>query len=205
VVQLGVLAETLKFNANTPKDNLRFALNSCIFGNSNLTRPIYRCSAEPICGHLQRALDDRMEDPTLADQYTYCSAYDNSFLSTSLALCEACLREANEAFLSNCTFQSRRPHTLTLIRRSSYCPPSRLHPTTSTWDTRWTRRNLVLTVARQYYVGHSSTWAPSASWDCTGNWSWHCIPVFDHNSCWLPKALWEKRSTLEAPTVESIL
>lgn len=88
------------------KDNLRFAFNSCIFGTTNATDTISTpCSTSSACGPIQKALGDGMGTPLTTGQYSYCTAYDNSFLGSSLDVCRDCLKLNNDAsYLSNCTF-----------------------------------------------------------------------------------------------------
>lgn len=86
------------------QDNLRFAFNSCIFGTANTTDSISTpCSTSSVCGPLQNAIGDGMGTPTTSGQYSYCTAYDNSFMGGSLDTCRDCLRINNDAnYLSNC-------------------------------------------------------------------------------------------------------
>ncbi|CZT52194.1 uncharacterized protein RSE6_13466 [Rhynchosporium secalis] len=82
--------------------NLRFAFNSCVFGTSNATRPISTpCSTEAVCGPIRKAMGDGMGTPLTTGQYSYCEAYDNSFLG-SMHTCRSCLKlEDDASYLSN--------------------------------------------------------------------------------------------------------
>ncbi|KAL2068249.1 hypothetical protein VTL71DRAFT_16347 [Oculimacula yallundae] len=83
--------------------NLRFAFNSCIFGTANTTSSISTpCSTGAVCGHIQKALGDGMGTPLTTGQYSYCTAYDDSFLGSTLDTCRSCLKLNNDAaYLSN--------------------------------------------------------------------------------------------------------
>ncbi|KAH7321654.1 hypothetical protein BKA65DRAFT_512689 [Rhexocercosporidium sp. MPI-PUGE-AT-0058] len=83
--------------------NLRFAFNSCIFGTANATDSFSTpCSTSTACGPIQKALGDGMGTPTTSQQYSYCSAYDNSFMGSSLDTCRDCLKLNSDAsYLSN--------------------------------------------------------------------------------------------------------
>jgi hypothetical protein len=87
------------------KDNLRFAFNTCIFAMANATDPITTpCSLDTVCAPIQGAMLDGMDDPETLQEYSYCSAYDNSFLGSFLGICGTCLAEsAEESYFSNCT------------------------------------------------------------------------------------------------------
>ncbi|KAI6710780.1 LPXTG-domain-containing protein [Diplocarpon mali] len=65
--------------------NLRFALNSCIFGSTNATDPLSTpCSTSTACGPLASALGDGMGTPLTTSPYSYCTAYENTFSGSSL-------------------------------------------------------------------------------------------------------------------------
>jgi len=83
--------------------NLRYAFNSCIFGTTNATDSFSTpCSSSTVCGPLQNSLGDGMETPSTSSQYSYCTAYDNSFLGSSLDTCRDCLKlNSNAMYLSN--------------------------------------------------------------------------------------------------------
>lgn len=88
-------------------DNLRFALNTCIYGEANATDPVNTpCSTELDCGPMEGALQDGMSDPSTAQEYSYCSAYDNSFVGSSLSRCTQCLSTGGDDlfYMSNCMF-----------------------------------------------------------------------------------------------------
>lgn len=87
------------------KDNLRFAFNTCIFGTTNASDSLSTpCSSSTVCEPLRKALSDGMGTPLTTSQYSYCSAYDNSFLGSNLDTCRDCLRfNSNAFYLSNCT------------------------------------------------------------------------------------------------------
>ena len=86
------------------KDNLRFAVNACIFGAANTTDSISTpCSSSTVCEPLEAALGDGMQTPLKTDQYSYCSANDSSFLGSNLGTCQGCLKLNGDTFyLSNC-------------------------------------------------------------------------------------------------------
>ncbi|KAJ5043042.1 uncharacterized protein L3040_004430 [Drepanopeziza brunnea f. sp. 'multigermtubi'] len=83
--------------------NLRYALNSCIFGTTNATDPISTpCGTSSVCGRIQLALAHGMQTPSTTGQYSYCTAYDNSFLGSGLDICQECLRLNSESsYLAN--------------------------------------------------------------------------------------------------------
>ncbi|KAG4437241.1 hypothetical protein IFR05_007257 [Cadophora sp. M221] len=83
--------------------NLRYAFNTCIFSTTNASDSLSTpCSSSTVCEPLRKALSDGMGTPLTTGQYSYCSAYDNSFLGSNLDTCRDCLRFNNNAFyLSN--------------------------------------------------------------------------------------------------------
>ncbi len=91
------------------QDNLRFALNACLFAASNATDPISTpCSTNTACGPLQDALESGMQTPSTMSQYGYCSVEQNQFQGTYLGNCESCFRENDQqlSYLSNCKYLS---------------------------------------------------------------------------------------------------
>jgi hypothetical protein len=93
-------------------DNLRFAFNTCLFDTTNATDPLSTsCSTDAVCGPLEAALEDGMQNPSIMPEFSYCSAYDNSFLGSFLSTCTHCLRESDDqVYLANCKFLSILPN-----------------------------------------------------------------------------------------------
>ncbi|KIN06201.1 hypothetical protein OIDMADRAFT_49692 [Oidiodendron maius Zn] len=83
--------------------NLRFAFNTCLFDTANATDPVSTsCSTDEACGSLAAPLEDGMQNPSSIQEFSYCSAYDNSFLGSYLSKCTECLRESNDqVYLAN--------------------------------------------------------------------------------------------------------
>jgi len=83
--------------------NLRYAFNTCIFGTANASDSLSTpCSTSTVCEPLRKALSDGMGTPLTTGQYSYCSAYENSFLGSSLDTCRDCLKSnSNALYLSN--------------------------------------------------------------------------------------------------------
>ena len=99
--------QLIVLNLTHATDNLRFALNTCIYGEANATDPVNTpCSTDLDCGPMQGALQDGMSDPSTAQEYSYCSAYDNSFVGSSLSRCSQCLSTGGDDlfYMSNCMF-----------------------------------------------------------------------------------------------------
>lgn len=90
-------------------DNLRYAFNACIYGAANSTDPINSpCSLDTACAPIQGAMRDGMGNPATLQEYSYCSAYDNSFLGQFLGACGTCLTETTtEVIFSNCMIPPR--------------------------------------------------------------------------------------------------
>lgn len=92
--------------ANVLVDNLRYAVNSCVYGLQNASDPLSSpCSIQTSCGPLVGAFQDGMEAPSLENKYSYCEAFGGSFQGPRLASCQKCLRLTDEQkYMGNCKF-----------------------------------------------------------------------------------------------------
>lgn len=83
--------------------NLRFALNTCLFGASNATDQYSTpCALSSVCDPLQAPLEDSMTSPSLTGEFSYCTAANGTFTSNFLSSCQQCLREDGKStYLSN--------------------------------------------------------------------------------------------------------
>jgi hypothetical protein len=104
IAPTGKYAKLQEHSNSQNEDNLRFAFNTCVFETANSTDPITTtCSTDAVCGPLAAALEDGMQNPSTLHEFSYCSAYDNSFLGTYLSTCTDCLRgSADQVYLANC-------------------------------------------------------------------------------------------------------
>ena len=121
-------------------DNLRYSFNACIFGATNTTDPVTTpCSLDTACGPIQGAMLEGMSNPATLQQYSYCSAYDNSFVGAFLGTCGTCLTETTNAVIfSNCTvFSSILKALLTESFSSPHSSPCWLSSTTQTRRFNW--------------------------------------------------------------------
>ncbi|KAH8798928.1 hypothetical protein F5882DRAFT_186454 [Hyaloscypha sp. PMI_1271] len=83
--------------------NLRFALDSCLFGfqqpSDFVTSP---CATSESCRLLQPAVEDGNLLPSNETGFSYCSADNNAILGTSLNRCRECLSNSpDEKYLRN--------------------------------------------------------------------------------------------------------
>ncbi|RFU33923.1 hypothetical protein B7463_g2448, partial [Scytalidium lignicola] len=84
--------------------NLRFALDSCLFGFPNTTDQLKDspCSTSYSCGPLQTALEDGNLVPGNGSEFSYCSADGNAVMGSALSVCRNCLQETpDEQYLAN--------------------------------------------------------------------------------------------------------
>lgn len=116
-------------------DNLRYAFNSCIFGSTNATDTLSTpCSSSTVCGPLQKSLGDGMGTPLTSSQYSYCSSYDNSFLGSSLEICQDCLKVgSNTVYLTNCMSRRSCFPKIFVDQNSPHCSSGRLLTKTNYW------------------------------------------------------------------------
>jgi hypothetical protein len=86
-------------------DNLRFALDACLFGFQRPTDAVTTpCSMSESCQPLQLAIENGNLVPSNESEYSYCSVDDNAFLGASLNSCRDCLSNtSDEKYLRNCT------------------------------------------------------------------------------------------------------
>lgn len=84
-------------------DNMRFALDTCLFGFRNNTDAVSTpCSTSNSCGPLQGAIEHANLDPD-ENPYTFCNADGNSMMGGAPQKCEQCLQSGGtEVYLSNC-------------------------------------------------------------------------------------------------------
>lgn len=87
-------------------DNVRYAIDSCLFGFANATDPITTpCSTDNACGPLREALEYGNLIPSNETMYSYCNADNNALLGSSGPKCLSCLQTASdEHYLANCKF-----------------------------------------------------------------------------------------------------
>jgi hypothetical protein len=87
-------------------DNLRYALDSCLFNFANASDAESTvCSTSQACRPLQTALEDGNLIPTNESEYSYCNADDNAFRGTYLASCESCFQNTDDQkYLRNCKY-----------------------------------------------------------------------------------------------------
>lgn len=83
-------------------DNMRFALNWCLFGTAASTHePSSIAACDEACQPTKRSLDVNSENSTTPTPYGYCEDLDR-IAFTNCAMCYA--QVSDHAYLSNCKF-----------------------------------------------------------------------------------------------------
>lgn len=105
-------------------DNLRYAVDVCLFSNStshngSSSSPVKReCDLEATCGPLKPALQSNIKSPSGETEFEYCTADNRAFQGKVTGECTQCLRQTTDkTYLSNCTLPMH-----TRLRRSSIGP-----------------------------------------------------------------------------------
>ncbi|KAG9246245.1 hypothetical protein BJ878DRAFT_574210 [Calycina marina] len=83
--------------------NLRYTLSACLFEFDNATEaePAV-CSDSDYCGHLQGAIEYKLQLESGASPYEFCGTDDNSFLGAYNEKCVNCLKSSSdEKYLAN--------------------------------------------------------------------------------------------------------
>ena len=97
----------------TALDNLRYAVDVCVFAFANTTSGSSSpCALDQTCGPMKEALEAGNMDPAKANGFEYCTLSDGVFPSQGSS-CSQCLGlSPGRKYLSNCAFlspQQRHP------------------------------------------------------------------------------------------------
>ncbi|TPX09675.1 uncharacterized protein E0L32_009148 [Thyridium curvatum] len=85
------------------KDNVRYAVNVCLFGFPNATQGTSSpCNMDLTCRPLQTPLKAGISEPSRSTEFQYCGADHALYGGNTISSCEQCLQMGNEkTYLSN--------------------------------------------------------------------------------------------------------
>ena len=149
----------------TLSDNLRYTLDSCLFGFDNASDAKSSvCTTSKSCGPLQTALENGNLVPTNESEYSYCTANGNAFRGSYLRSCESCFKESDDQqYLRNCkpsrNDNSNIFHSLEFsdqVLYSPHCTRRWLRPANTAWNGPWHPRQCFL----YYFSQQNISWLP---------------------------------------------
>ncbi len=90
-------------------DNLRYALDTCLFGFANSSDFVSSpCATDSSCGPLRTSLEsDNLTQSS--SEFGYCTADNSAFLGASNGRCTNCLRDTdNQVYFANCKYSKHK-------------------------------------------------------------------------------------------------